>query len=132
MADNGYGPIFASLWNGSMVGRPDEQLVFIFLRCHCDSSGEVDVHPNVIASLTGIPLVRVKNALRALEAADDSSRSADLDGARIVRLDPHRDWGWQIVNHSKYLRKISALLHAERQARYRALKRQEPENPVTE
>ena len=26
-----YAKVFSSLWDGSMVGKPDEQLVFIFL-----------------------------------------------------------------------------------------------------
>jgi hypothetical protein len=33
---------------------------------------------------------------------DTKSRSGDEDGRRLILLDPHRDWGWQIVNYEPY------------------------------
>ena len=97
-----FGKIFAQMWQGSMVGKPDLQLVFVYLLANCDRGGVVDHHPSVIAALTGIAEDRVRAALSDLESADPQSRTPDLDGARLERLDDHRDWGWRIVNHAKY------------------------------
>ena len=37
-----------------------------------------------------------------LEAPDPASRDPEEEGRRLLRLDPHRDWGWTIVNWEKY------------------------------
>jgi hypothetical protein len=42
-----------------------------------------------------------------LEGPDPKSRTPDENGARIYRLDDHRDWGWGIVNYD-YFRKIAS------------------------
>ncbi|HEY6108674.1 MAG TPA: hypothetical protein VIV56_07205 [Gemmatimonadales bacterium] len=97
-----FAKVFTSLWEGSMVGRADMQLVFVFLLAHCDRDGFVDIHPKVIAQLTGIQLERVRAALLELEEMDPESRSQDQGGARLERIDAHRAWGWRIVNHGKY------------------------------
>ena len=97
-----FAKVFTSLWQGSLVGKADEQLVFIFLLANADERGEVDYFPPVIASLTGMGIDRVKAALLQLEAPDEFSRSSEMEGRRLVRLDEHREWGWRIVNYAKY------------------------------
>ena len=97
-----YAKVFSSLWNGSLVGQSGPQLVFVFLLAHCDREGFVDIHPRVIASLTGLEEEAVRAALMTLEAADPSSRTPESNGVRIERLDEHRDWGWKIVNYLVY------------------------------
>lgn len=110
--DLNHTPVFRSLWEGSMVGRADPQLVFLFLLGHADPDDRVDIHPSAIAALTGIPIERVIEALRYLEEPDEMSRRADHDGRRIIRLDEHRSWGWTIVNRSFYKN-----LHSEERRR---------------
>jgi hypothetical protein len=98
----GFAKVFSSLWQGSMFGDADAQLVFVLLLAHADASGVVDVAHELIAAMTGIPVDRVRSAVERLEAADPRSRTPDLDGRRIVRLNEWRDWGWQVVNYSAY------------------------------
>jgi len=98
-----YGKVFNSLWTGSMRGKSDLQLVFVFMISNCDARGILDMIPKAIADATGLPLERVIDAIRELEEGDPMSRTADFEGSRIARLDNHRDWGWLILNHEKYL-----------------------------
>lgn len=57
---------------------------------------------DAIARRTNVPLEKINRAIEELEKPDSSSRSKTYGGARIVRLDDHRDWGWQIVNYLIY------------------------------
>ncbi len=85
-----------------MRGNSRCLLVFTNLLAHADSTGSVDIHPRSIADEVGLPLDIVKAALIDLENPDPESRSHEQEGRRIIRLDGHRDWGWQIVNYVKY------------------------------
>ena len=67
-----------------------------------DQNGVVDMTREAIARRTNVPLKTVTKAVEQLEAGDTRSRSSEFNGARIKRLDDHRDWGWVIVNYSKY------------------------------
>jgi len=97
-----YAKLFASLYQGTLRGQPDEILVFTNLLAHCDSTGHVDKHPKAISEETGLSISRVQDALFFLESPDPESRSPEEEGRRIIRLDEHRSWGWRIVNHGKY------------------------------
>jgi hypothetical protein len=97
-----YAKLFASLYQGTLRGRAHEILVFTNLLAHTGKDGTVDKHFRAIADETGLTLDEVKAAIAVLEAADPESRSQDEEGARIVRMDEHRAWGWRVVNHAKY------------------------------
>lgn len=97
-----YCKLFASLYQGTLRGRSDEILVFTNLLAHTSAGGIVDKHFRAIAEETGLSIDRVKQAITILESPDEESRSPDEDGARLVRLDEHRVWGWRVVNHGKY------------------------------
>lgn len=99
-----YAKVFRSLWDGTLFGRPDEQLVFIFLLASANSDGCIDITPEAIAAPTGLSLERVRAALQALEAPDSRSRSPHASGARLERIDDHREWGWLITNYQHYRR----------------------------
>jgi hypothetical protein len=103
-----YAKVYKSLWEGTLAGTGEVWAVFVFLLAHCDREGFVDIHPGVVAALTGFEEGRVREALRSLEAPDAQSRTAEDGGARIIRLDEHRDWGWQIVNYVKYRTMVDA------------------------
>lgn len=97
-----YAKLFASLYQGTLRGCSDSILVFTNLLAHADKHGIVDKHYRAIAEETGISEDRVRAAIEHLESPDPESRSPELDGRRIVPIDEHRAWGWQIVNHGKY------------------------------
>jgi hypothetical protein len=97
-----YAKLFASLYQGTLRGCSDEILVFTNLLAHADISGIVDKHWKAIAEETGLSRERVEAAILRLEAPDTESRSPENEGRRIIRMDEHRAWGWQIVNHGKY------------------------------
>jgi len=97
-----YAKIFSSLWEGTLYGQSDAQLVFIFLLARCDAEGFVNVTLPAIAGPTGMDVERVRAAVELLEAPDANSRTQDQGGCRLERIDADRDWGWQIVNYVKY------------------------------
>lgn len=97
-----YVKLFSSLYQGTLRGRSDEILVFTNLLAHADQHGIVDKHYKAIAEETGLSLKRVRTALGNLESPDAESRSPELEGRRIVKMDEHRVWGWKIVNYGKY------------------------------
>lgn len=97
-----YAKLFTSMYQGTLRGNSHGLLVFTNLLAHADAGGTVDMHPRAIAEEVGLPVDDVKAALRYLEAPDEESRSPELDGRRIVRMDEHREWGWTIVNYAKY------------------------------
>lgn len=108
-----FGKVFASLWEGSMVGQSDVQLVFVYMLANCDRDGVVDKTHEFIAVVTGIALDRVRAAVVVLESPDPRSRTPDHEGRRILRLDDHRDWGWLIVNRQKYRAMIDEEVRRE-------------------
>lgn len=118
-----YAKVFASLWDGSLRGKSDAILVFVNLLSHADCEGFVDRHFKAISDETGLDLDRVKFALLELEAPDPESRSPNLQGTRIERIDDHRDWGWRVVNYLHYRNLSNRLIEREanrlRQARFR-------------
>lgn len=97
-----YAKVYGSLFDGSMRGKSDLILVFVNMLCRCNPDGIDDRHPKSIAEETGLRVDRVRQALLRLEKEDSDSRTNTDDGKRIKRLDPHRDWGWVIINYAKY------------------------------
>jgi hypothetical protein len=111
-----YAKVFRSLWDGSLRGQSDAQLVFVYMLAHSDSDGVVDIIAHKIADDTGLPIERVLEAVAFLEATDPSSRHPDEDGRRIAQLDAHRAWGWRIVNHAHF-RELRNQFERQRQNR---------------
>jgi len=97
-----YAKLFTSIYQGTLRGDSHGLLVFTNLLAHADRDGSVDIHPRAISEEVGLTLDQVKAALLVLEAPDIESRSHEEEGRRIIRIDEHRAWGWNIVNHAKY------------------------------
>src|SRR3990167_8621889 len=97
-----YVKLFKSLVEGSMRGKSDVLLVWVNLLAHADREGFVDRHFRAIEDETGLPPERVRTAILELESPDTDSRSKELDGRRLERIDEHREWGWRIVNYEHY------------------------------
>ena len=97
-----YGKIFESIYHGSLHGDWETMVVFQQFIVLADSEGVVDMTPSAIASVTSMPIEMIEAGIGRLMEEDPMSRSVTADGRRIVLLDDHRNWGWQIVNHKKY------------------------------
>lgn len=97
-----FGKIYKSIYEGTLRGRPHELLVFTNLISCATKHGIIDKHFRAIADEVGLTVEQVKTALANLEAPDPESRTPDEKGARIKRVDEHRNWGWKIVNYEKY------------------------------
>lgn len=97
-----YAKLFEQVFNSSLADNYLHRLVFMDMLILADSDGVVDMTHQAIARRTNVPIETVCNAIEALESADDRSRSKECNGARIQRLDDHRNWGWFIVNYQRY------------------------------
>lgn len=102
MLGDGYGKIFKQIYAGTLRADWKALITFEQMIVLCTPDGIFDMPPEVLHNITGIPLDLIQDGLKTLESPDPRSRSPENDGRRIVRLDEHRDWGWQIVNHKFY------------------------------
>ena len=90
------------MFRGSLYGKWQAIVTFQQMIILADQDGTVDFTPEALSATTSIPLDILKEGLTLLEAPDQSSRTPDEEGRRIVRIDPERPWGWHIVNYQKY------------------------------
>src|ERR1035441_2848674 len=97
-----YGKLFASMYDGTLYGSWKALITFQQMIILCNREGFIDMTPQAIAARTNIPLDIIKDGIEALEKPDEYSRSPELDGRRIERIDDRRPWGWRIVNYAKY------------------------------
>lgn len=113
-----FAKLFQSMYDGSLVTRgPWEALVtFQQLLVLSDRFGDVDITAEVISRRTIIPLEIILKGIEELSKPDPHSRDKSEEGRRIVPISPTRDWGWHIVNYTKY----SAIRNAEERRIYKA------------
>lgn len=97
-----YAKVYSQILDSSLADDYQVRHVFEDLLKLADQDGIVDCTPEAIARRTNVPLEIVKRGLAELEKPDLRSKSTAFQGRRIVRLDPNRDWGWQLVNHHYY------------------------------
>jgi|SRR6185503_7734486 len=126
-----YAKVRRSMFEGTLAGTGETWAVFVFLLAHSDPEGFVDIHPKAISGLTGFSEEGVRAALAKLEAADQNSRRPDAEGARIVRVDEHRDWGWHITNY-KYYRSSKDEQTVREQTAARVRKHRNKSAPVSQ
>lgn len=107
---SGYTPVFGSMFNGSLCGRWPALAVWATLLPLADRHGHIDMTPEAICALSGWPLDLLKAGISQLCEPDPRSRTKTDDGRRLAPLDPDRDWGWQIVNHSTYREKARKMM----------------------
>ncbi len=137
----GYVPLFASLTTGTLCGRWPNVGLWPIVLSLSDMHGRVDVTPMYLAQVTGLPLEEVVACMRRFCEPDPFSRTGVENGARLVLIDGHRDWGWKIVNHLKYREKARKRAQqteatesgrdAERKARERAMSGDAALSPAT-
>lgn len=113
----GYTPVFDSVFTGTLCGKYPDTAAWLFLLALADKNGVVDMTPQYIANVTGMPVTDLIECLARFEQPDPYSRTMDCDGRRITRIEESRPWGWKIVNHGKYREKArKAAFDAERVA----------------
>jgi len=130
-----YGKLFETMYDGTLASDWQALVTFQQMIVLCDADGVLDVTPEALHRRTGIPLDVIKAGIKALEAPDPRSRTPDCNGVRIIRIDEHRDWGWQLVNHEKYKSLTDSdtkrAQTRERVRRYRERKSNADVTPVT-
>lgn len=99
-----YGKIFESMYDGTLASKGPWQALVTFqqLIVLADQDGVVDMTAHAISRRTSIPLEVIEVGITELMKPDPDSRTPDEDGRRIMLVEEHRNWGWQIVNHAKY------------------------------
>lgn len=97
-----YTKVFRSIYDGTLADNWQAMVTFQQMLILADSQGVVDMTIGAIARTTGIPIEILQAGIAVLEAPDAGSRTPEMDGRRIARLDAHRDWGWFLVNFAKY------------------------------
>ena len=97
-----YTKVFRSIYDGTLADNWQAMVTFQQMLILADSQGVVDMTPSAMARITGIPLEILAAGIAVLEAPDAGSRTPEMEGRRIARLDAHRDWGWFLVNFAKY------------------------------
>lgn len=102
-----YTKVFRSIYDGTLADNWQALVTFEQLLILADDAGVVDMTIAAIQRTTGIPIEILTAGISALESPDGGSRTPDMEGRRIVRLDDHRDWGWFLVNFAKYRQLMS-------------------------
>jgi len=119
-----FAKIFASIYDSSIADDWKLRLVFQDMLVLADKDGVVDMTPQAISRRTNVPLDIVLDGIALLEGEDHESRTPDENGRRLLRLDPHREWGWKIVNYLKYresaTKEMLRMGDADRKRAYRA------------
>lgn len=98
---SGYAPLYPSMFEGSLRGKPEQLLVWTWVIAHKNMFGVIDQHPRCCADATGLPLDVVCRVLAEFCAPDAESRSQEHEGRRLVPIEG-RGFGWRVVNHELY------------------------------
>ena len=99
---SGWTPVFNSVFDGTLCGKWPDVGVWVCLLAMADKNGEIDMTPERIAMVLGLPVAILEGCLDRFMDADYGSRSTNDEGCRLSRLCPDRPWGWRIVNFQKY------------------------------
>ncbi len=96
-----------------------------------DRNGVVDMTHEAISRRTNRPIRMIRKTIEELEGPDPRSRTPDMNGARLFRLDEHRDWGWGIVNYD-YFRNLASEEQRREKTRIRVNKHRRKSLSVTQ
>lgn len=97
-----YARVFVQILDSSIAEDFMVRHVFEDMLKVCDMSGLLDMTRMAMSRRFNVPLDELNRCILKLESPDEHSRDEDFDGRRLERLDQHRDWGWRILNYSKY------------------------------
>ena len=125
-----YSKIFRRIYESSIAENPSLRFTFMDLLVLADRDGIVDMTHEAIARITNRPLAEIRETIALLEGPDPKSRSPEEGGARIRRIDQHRDWGWVIINYDRFhdmaIEEDRRAATRERVRRYRSKSRNDP------
>jgi hypothetical protein len=97
---NMYGKIFASMYEGSMVGSgPVVFAVWGYCIAKADTDGTVLLNPAVLAPVIGTTRTDIETAIRYLTEPDPHSKNPDHEGRRLIHQSGHLFF---VVSHEIY------------------------------
>ncbi len=102
-----YTKVFRAMYEGTLADNWQALVTFQQLLILANDDGVVDMTIAAIHRITSIPVEILEAGIKVLEAPDHGSRTPDMEGKRISRLDEHRDWGWFLVNFAKYRQMVT-------------------------
>jgi hypothetical protein len=95
-----YGKIFASMYEGSMVGSgPVVFSVWGYCIAKADTDGTVLLNPALLAPVIGTSRTEIERAIEFLESPDEHSKNPDHEGRRLLRQTGHL---YFVVSHAVY------------------------------
>lgn len=97
-----YVKVFSQILESSIAEDYEQRHLFMDLLVLADREGVVDMTHEAIARRLNVPIEFVCENIDKLAKPDPMSRNSADDGRRIMLLDDHRYWGWQIVNYTFY------------------------------
>jgi hypothetical protein len=113
---SGYTPLFDTALDGTLFGKWPHTGIWTCLLSQVDQHGEIDMHPNLLAAKIGVPLDLLMACIADFMQPDPGSRTKDHDGRRLELIDPDsRNWGWRVLNHTKYREKARLKAKNERE-----------------
>lgn len=129
LAKSGFGRIFETMYQGSMVGAGPNVFavwpyVIAHMRAHPEHGALVELNPKLLAFIFGTDEKEVEAAIDYLCAPDKASRSKAEEGRRLIKMGTFL---YRVVNGAGYLairkKEDERFSHARRQARYESKRR---------
>lgn len=101
MSEN-FGKIFERFFDSSIM---EESVIARYVMMSfiiiADRRGLIDKSPETLSRRLHLSVSELNEAIKVLESPDPSSRTADCEGRRIIRIREY-GWGWKLVNKEKY------------------------------
>lgn len=101
----GYTPLYDTMLTGTLYGRWPHTGIWACLLSRATREGIIDEVPASLAAAIGVSEELLRQCIAEFMQPDPGSRTKAYEGRRLELLDPNRDWGWKVLNHSKYREK---------------------------
>lgn len=129
MSDDDFTKLYRSITKSTVwVGQPPHvKLAWVVMLAEADAMGRVTTPIPALAKLAEITIEQFEEALEIFMAPDKYSRSPELEGRRVVRLDEADEYsGFRLVTHAKHRAKRDP--ETRRQQNYEAQQRYRERN----
>lgn len=101
----GYTPLYDTMLTGTLYGRWPHTGIWACLLSRASREGVIDEVPASLAAAIGVSEELLRSCIGDFMQPDPGSRTKAHDGRRLELIDSNRDWGWKVLNHSKYREK---------------------------